>query len=326
MPTDTLTAACIGKLPTHGDFVRHRATTPAMRAFDAWVQKGLYQARQDRRALDATYDEAPAYRFIFRSPEAREQLMGVTQPSRDQAGRMYPFTVALEAEADAFGPRQLPYALGHASGFYDAAARLVATATAGDLTHHEATDHVEALQPTLEVTTAPSQAYKRYLRQQTTQSLFAQLFGHFGDGRKYRLFKNILDITLPLQGRRSVRLSYGLKFPLGTEADVLDVRAAFWIELVLRLLDYPNVAPSVFWTSPSRAEVPDASALFLFLDTPRPDAFTHLVRPGLEDDYICDLVQMGGQTAAEAALAIPDAYGRLLEQERLTLWDFLREL
>ena len=326
MPTDTLMAACVGKLPSHGDFVRHRATTPAMRAFDEWLQKGLYQARQDRSALDAAYDRAPAYRFVFRSAEAREQLIGVMQPSRDQAGRMYPFTVAVEVEPQTFGVRQLPYAIHHAEAFFSEAQDLVATATTGDVSHHEVTDRVEAMQPTLPITTSPAPAYKRYLQQQTMQSFVEQLFGHFGDGRKYRLFKNVLDIVLPFQGQDSVRMSYGLKFPLGTKPDALAFHAAFWVELCLRLMEYPDVTPSLFWTAGYNPEAAGEPELFLFMDPPRPRAFSHLVMPDAESDYICDLVRMGDQNAAEAALAIPDAYGEMLETERLSLWDFLREL
>lgn len=327
MPTDTLMAACVGKLPSHGDFVRHRATTPAVRAFDEWVQKGLYQARQQQRpALDGAYDAAPAYRFVFRSPDVREQLMGVMQPSRDQAGRMYPFTVAVEVEPEAFGVRQLPYALHHAEAFYAEAQALVATATRGDLSHHEVTDRVEAMQPALRVSTAAPPAYKRHLQQQTMKTFAEQLFGHFGDARKYRLFKNLLDILLPFQERASVQMGYGLKFPLGTAGDALAFHAAFWAELCLRLLDYPDVTPSLFWTARPHPEASDEPALFLFLNPPQPRAFFHLVIPDAASDYICDLMRMGDDNATEAVLGIPDTYGTMLETEELSLWEFLREL
>lgn len=327
MPTDTLTASCIGKLPTHGDFVRHRATTPAMRAFDAWVQKGLFRARQHRRnELEAVYDEAPALRFLFNAPNGAPTLLGVMKPSRDRSGRTYPFTVSTEVPRQEGSTRHLGYLPGQAATFYADAARLVRQATGGRLDHREVAERVQQLSPAIGRSTAPSQGYKRYLQQHTLQALLAEAFGHFGDGRKYRLFNNLFDILLPLRDRGAAQLAYGLQFSLGTEDGALTYQACFWVEVCLRLLGYPAVTPTLFWT----AQLPEPDGhtpfLLLFLQPPRPRTFFHLLAADTEDDNICILERMGTQSGAEAALAIPAQYGALLEDERVTLWDFLRKL
>lgn len=326
MQTDTLAAACLGKLPTHGDFVRHRATTPAMRAFDEWVQKGLYRARQRRRsALEAVYDEASRLHFMFNPQDASHTLLGVMKASRDRAGRTYPFTVAVEVPRRSFSVRHLGYAPVQASGFYSDADRLVQDATGGQIDHREVTDRVQQLSPSLSFSTTPPQEYKRYLKQQTTQSLLEQIFGHFGDGRKYRLFNNLLDILLPLREREATQLAFGLQFPLGTGGE-LTYNACFWMEVCLRLLNYPSVEPTVFWTPQHKASAQGSPFVLLFMRTPRSRTFFHLLAAHTEDDNICILERMGEQSGAEAALAIPAQYGELLEAEHLTLWDFIRKL
>jgi len=326
MQTETLAAACLGKLPTHGDFVRHRATTPAMRSFDEWVQKGLYRAKQRRRGdLDAVYDDAPAFHFMFNGRRGTATLLGVMKPSRDRSGRTYPFMVAVEVPPHSLTAQHLGYVPVQAGTFYEDADRIVQKATEGAVDYREATEQVQQLSPSVGFSTTPPQAYKRYLQQQTVTSFLERLFDHFGDGRKYRLFSNLLEILLPLRGRNATQLAFGLQFPLGTGGDYT-YNACFWLEVCLRLLDYPAVAPTFFWTAQRPETSDDDPFLLLFMQPPRPQTFFHLLAADTEDDNICILERMGEQSGAEAALAIPDRYGALLEAEQLSLWDFLRKL
>ena len=324
MQTDTLTAACHGKLPTHGDFVRHRATTPAVRAFDEWVQKGLYQARQQRRReLEAVYDDAPAIRFVFNAQGGTHPLLGTMKPSRDRSGRTYPFTVSVEA-AHALDADGLRYAPVQARALFDDADQIVQAATAGTLSHRDVIDRVRQLEPSLSVSATRPSAYDRYLQEQTMASFWTQLFGHFGDGRKYRLIDNMLTILNPLRGRPATPLAYGLQFPLGSE-ESSTYNVCFWLELCMQLLDHPSVEPTIFW----QEEAPQASAspfLLLFMQPPRPRVFFQLLNATAEDDNICNLARMGDQSGAEAALSIPTQYGEMLEDETLSLHDFLHRL
>lgn len=323
MPTHTLGAACVGKVPTHGDFVRYRATAPALRAFDEWLQSGLFRARKRRAELDAAYDAAPAYRFIYQAPTDAPPLIGVMQASRDRAGRMYPFTVAADVEPRASKGRQFPHLIDRARSFHDQAQTLVRTATSGDLAHPVITERVQAMTPALQDGVAPSPGYDRYLHDQTIRTWTEALFGHFGDGRKYRLFSNLLDVIHPLKGRDTLRVTYGLQFPLGAGGTDRTHQAVFWTDLCLRLLDVPGAAPSAFWTA-GRQEADASSALFLFLSPPSPAAFFHLMAPDVKGDPVCDLVTMGDRSATDAALALPETYGKPLETESLPLREFLR--
>lgn len=94
-----------GKLPSRGDFLRGNLPRASIAAVDGWLQTVIPAAI----ALlgDATWrtlwDQGPAWRF--RLPPGAcgpGRLTGVWLPSRDAAGRAFPFVVATgEGDVDA---------------------------------------------------------------------------------------------------------------------------------------------------------------------------------------------------------------------------------
>lgn len=44
-----LKLACFGKLPLHGDFIRHNLTTRETASFEKWLQEGLAQLPANTR-------------------------------------------------------------------------------------------------------------------------------------------------------------------------------------------------------------------------------------------------------------------------------------
>lgn len=328
MQSTTLEAACLGKLPTHGDFVRHRASTPTMRAFDEWIRNGLHRARKRHSAAwDEAYDNAPTTRFFFsgRGRQAPNALLGVLQASRDRNGRTYPFTVTCEIpKSSVRADDLLAYLPLHAKSFYTVAEQVVQDATDGTLPYRKVADRVAEINPAFTLQSSPPTTYNRYVQQHTMGRFLKTLFGHFDDGRKYRLFKNLLDIYLPQQKRATPRLNYGLQFPLGDGEPPLTPIACFWLDASLRLVDHPDAEWSFFWTPQPPTTVP--SFLLLFLGAPRANAFFHLLASDEATEEICKLERMGSENDVQAALSLPEKYGSLLEDEQLPLRDFLQHL
>lgn len=318
-------AACIGKVPTHGDFVRHRASTPTMRAFDKWIRKGLRRIRRgSASSWNDAYEHAPPVRFFLSSRDQKvpNVLLGVLRASHDRNERTYPFTVTCELPKSTVRTDQLAHLPSQATSFYTAAERVVTDAVGGSLSHHEVIDRVAEIDPS---PTPPSPStYNQFVQEETVGGLLEAVFGDFEDGGKYRLFKNILDVLLPQRTRTAPRLNYGLQFPLGTGPLSPTKAACFWLDTSLRLLDCPGVECSFFWTP----EPPDSmsSFLLLFLGSPQADGLFHLLRGDGETENIFALDRAGGEDDAEAALSIPDEYGSLLEDDQLPLRDFLRGL
>ena len=87
--------AYFGKIPSRGDFVRLNGTDPSIRAFDTWIQNGFRQASSPLyRTFNDAYDNGGSSCFVFRPAGGHRPLVGAMHPSRDQAGRRYPFFVA----------------------------------------------------------------------------------------------------------------------------------------------------------------------------------------------------------------------------------------
>lgn len=327
MRTSSLDAACIGKVPTHGDFVRHRASTPTMRAFDEWIHEGLRRARRRHdSAWEEADDDAPMTRFLFsaRDRQAPNALLGVLRASRDRSGRTYPFAVTCELPKSSVRADQLACLPLRADAFYTEAEHVVRDATDGTLPYREVTDRVAEIDPSLPPQSSPPTEYNRFVEQHTVESFLEALFGHFEDGRKYRLFKNLLDIFLPQRERDTPKLNYGLQFPLGDSEAPLAKTACFWLDTSLHLLDHPDIEYSFFWTSDLRDS--PSSFLLLFLGVPRAEAFTHLLGSDGKTEEIYELERMGSENDAQAALSIPEKYGSLIENKQLCLRDFLQRL
>ena len=112
-----------GKLPSHGDFLRRRASDAFVATWDPWLQDGLAQTRAELGGgwLDV-YLTSPVWRFVCAAGACGPSAVaGVMVPSVDRVGRYFPLTIVGEipAEASVVG-------VGTAGGpFFDAAERLV---------------------------------------------------------------------------------------------------------------------------------------------------------------------------------------------------------
>lgn len=326
METTTRSVLCFGKLPIHGDFVRYGASGTAVQAIDEWFQQGLSIARERApEKFDDAYDAAPAYAFVFTPRNASAALVGVTQPSRDRSGRRYPFLVAFEvdeAQLEAQSVARFPVRFG---GFFSWATQLVREATSGRIAYRDLPDHLNAFNGATAETSARTPGYDRYLRQTSFRTFVERLWGDSSYTRKYLLFKNLTDIMLPIRGRVPPRFALGLRFPLTPEDSERTYAASFWLEVSLRLLGYPRVASTFFWTATDA--VADTKPFLLFyLLSPPGQAFEDLLPVTAEGDHLCVLDEMGAEKAAQTAPSVPPHVAALLESEDLSLWDFRQRL
>jgi len=111
-----------GKLPSHGDFLRRRASDAFVDAWDAWLRECLAASRTalGARWLDL-YLTSPAWRFACAAGACGPApVIGLLAPSVDQAGRYFPLTIVSELPAHA----SLVTAAA-SSRFFDGAERLV---------------------------------------------------------------------------------------------------------------------------------------------------------------------------------------------------------
>lgn len=127
-----------GKLPSHGDFLRRRASDAFVTGWDAWLQAGMTASRADLGEgwLDV-YLTSPAWRFACEAGACGSgPVAGVMVPSVDRVGRYFPLTVVAQLPVD------VPVVTAATRGvpFFDAAERLLVDTLAADTVDFERFD------------------------------------------------------------------------------------------------------------------------------------------------------------------------------------------
>ncbi len=319
MQADSPGASCFGKLPAHGDFIRYNASGRAMQAFDAWVQKGVMEARNQLGPdLVAAFEEARPTCFFIDVPNAPHILAGAFRPSRDRSGRRYPFLVAVEVEKRHVEGRRIPAWPDRYASFYQAAAALVDDAVSERLAEGDLAGRLQTLRAGYDATPFPVD-YEFRMRQTSAQELWTRTWGDPEDGRKYVLLKNLTETMERMTNGRTVKLHAALRLPLPNPVRGLDV--SFWLEACWRLLGTTPDAPAFFWTAPEASE-----PMLLVASAPPPAGiFPHLLAMP-SDNGVFTLDDAAGQPTALAALALPARYGTLLEDDALSLHAFIQRL
>jgi type VI secretion system protein ImpM len=137
-----------GKLPSHGDFLRRRASDAFVRVWDAWLQDCMTAsaAALGERWLDV-YLTSPAWRFAGAAGLCGEApIVGVMVPSVDRVGRYFPLTIVAELPAHV----SVVGAVLGAGSFFDRGERLAVETLAAEYVDFEAFDRqVIALAETL---------------------------------------------------------------------------------------------------------------------------------------------------------------------------------
>jgi type VI secretion system protein ImpM len=112
-----------GKLPSHGDFLRRRASDAFVDAWDAWVRESLAASREalGERWLEV-YLTSPSWRFSLAAGACGPSpILGLMVPSVDRVGRYFPLALVANLPPDVN-----PLAAIAASGpFFERAERLV---------------------------------------------------------------------------------------------------------------------------------------------------------------------------------------------------------
>ncbi len=315
--------SCFGKLPRFGDFVRFNSGGSEVRAFELWIQEGLYYAQKhyDREWNDV-YQHSPEYQFLFNPNGTDRFLLGALRPSHDKSDRKYPFIVTLRigkdltdgADVFAYFPVMLSQFLQQTAPVLDQADQAL---TPQDLAN-EAEQLNEAVAVDMEEALGQ---FKDFLQGTSLAQFWEDVLGRADDPRRFRLIKNLSEILLPLRGNPTLPLTLGLRFPLGQNGASVHREVCFWILAVARMLGDSPLAPNAFWGS--RGEGTERF-LFLYLQPPSSKNMIQLVRPRVENDAVCHLEEEGKDISPEAALSglSPELRSAFLEGQT-SLSDFL---
>jgi len=309
-------AGCLGKLPAFADFVRYNATARETLALDEWLHHGLYHAQQLLRTeWDTSFENSPAYSFIFWPENSDRFLVGHMLPSRDRSGRRYPFVVSLLVDRLRYGEKNVYLAPAAFASFLENAREFVSLAMDG-LDAREIAERTQALSLPVECANSDEE-YRRFLQGTTLGDFCTELFGSPDVPVIHAVFESLADLLLPLRQRPIVRLSLGLRFPLSAASSRSCLETSVWLDLSLRLIKQHAVTPLLFWTTGSSGS---GGAVHLFFRPPSPKNLVNLIKPELESDTICVLerFERGGEA--------PVRFKAVLQEETLRLDTLLDRL
>lgn len=291
-----------------------------MRDFDAWVQRGITEARKQLGAgLADAFESAGARCFFVEVPNTPHALAGALRPSRDRSGRRYPFLIAVEVEKRQLDGRRIPSWPDRYDTFYRTAAALVDDAVEGRLAAEALPGELQRLRAVYDRTPFPVD-YEFRLRQATSCDLWKRTWGDAEDGRKYIVAKNLTEAFDQRGHSRSAKLPSALCFPLPHPPQGLDV--SFWLETCWQLLGTTPDAPAYFW---SLSE--EGGDSLVVAPSPLPTGvFVHLLATDQRDGTVVALDDANGQPAALAVLALPPHVGTLLEDEDASLQSFIHRM
>jgi type VI secretion system protein ImpM len=220
----SLSAGCYGKLPIHGDFIRHHVTGAEIDQLDEWIQGGMVSSRTAMSsAWDPAFDTTPPQRFLFQPRGGTRVVAGVVISSIDKPGRRFPFLIYTVLDPKAAGGEAtlVPAAL---EAFLNAAEDCARHGWQGkDLKSFLAT--VDAL-PLPSGIDGGRQAILTFVAGRSIQAMWSESFGSETDARKYLLVHNLVETLRPGTVPR-----YALRLPYVSGAP----EVSFWLEFTRKL-------------------------------------------------------------------------------------------
>jgi len=322
MNNQTYTASCFGKLPNFGDFVKYKAASSEMQAFDTWLQQGMIAAkRQLGNMFDSCWYKDIRYYFLFCPPHARQFLVGVFKTSMDKSERKFPFIVSLKVHLASFNLNYNLYIPLLFNSFFERANNLL-NQNLHELGYQEISAKIENLSfPFISDYSHEISGYQDYLANTTSEQFLAAQFGEFESLKKYITFGNLTDMLLPLHNSDISRMPIGFQILLNHIGLKSTYSICFWQEIILRLSHHSkNVLPILFWTS---SELDNQSSFYINFRIPPAKNFINLLKPDFENDMIYRFENPGSQNVATLVNNLSVKYKSLLDDRQKTLNNFL---
>lgn len=227
----TFHTAYFGKIASRGDFVRNNAHPQLIASLDGWLADTMELVAQDPH-WKGLYDEAQPLCFAFLGPRSKLAVAGHLRPSRDQAGRRFPFLCATSLEIAqplAFIGRS-PVAFGRVWNRMERAASEAMQA-------RDATAALQALNELDgEIRPAADDGFDAFVELQTLARIEQMLQA---DGHGVRLHDLILALGIllqPVMSSGSSQLEKGLALPLPDDPLYQNLVAAYWMHLIAPFL------------------------------------------------------------------------------------------
>lgn len=309
MQLNTRPIICYGKLPSQGDFVRVNANGDLLLAFDQWIQQGLLRdKRHNFNGQDNTASNENVVQFVF-GPQPGSALTGVLAESRDSAGRKYPLIIAAEPEERWTDPLRVADLPVQMAGFLNRATGYLKLVLSG-------LAPIDQLHTNLSKGQVDGPADVPRQLSSRLAEMFTGLWGEFDSPSKYVTFGSLYRVLSPLRGKMPPRLSFGIRYPIRSDAALSALDVMFWLKISALLTGDTAFQPVCFWQTDSTQT---KSWLVVYFRPGPPLAVSSLFKGGVGDEDVFDLETSMTDSPEDLRKAIPIEFGRLLEEEDLRL-------
>lgn len=282
---------CLGKLPIHREFIKHKLILPELARLDQWYQSAYSSLSHTYgKAIKNLFSQMPPYHYIYYAHGKMLPMVGMVMASHDQSGRVYPFTIfrtlenPLAQEFHSAIPIIYSAYFNSLQTFADSISQQILTLP--QLFTHIATLNKTATQPSrhqiLEstVTTLNTITLNNYWQEITTPYPNLQLPA-FTQTVLNAL--NILKTQLP-------KNSWGIRFPATSNP----ISITFWLQLIETACPKQELLVQVFWNHNSAT---------IFFKPMLPEYFASLVDPKTSSPYLFDVIAECKTTERISALA-----------------------
>jgi type VI secretion system protein ImpM len=317
-------ALYFGKLPSHGDFIRFNASGDDMRAFDSWLQEGLYQAAKHHdQNWDAVYKNSPAYHFVFNPEDSEFSLVGLYKPSYDKSQRKFPFIISKRLTETNLHSKYFYHLPLLFLDFFRNSAQILREETS-EISADEIRERIVNIKGIgSEDLKSSEENLKKFMSTTTLESFLTRIFGSYSDQRKFLLVKNLWEILSPIRSHKLMQIPLGLRFPLSQNVFFLEYEVCFWVHLCQCILGNNKVLPNFFWQVQDTGHF---NYLFLYYRKPTWKTFLQLMEPRADLDAACRLEEDGAANLAKAVQNLNPGLRSALDDKNLTLLGFLDKL
>ena len=231
-----LKLACFGKLPLHGDFIRHNLTSRETAAFEKWLQEGVGTiTRKHPKGWPVVFRQFPRYHFVLSGGEQESNLLGTLTASQDKSGRVYPFATLTSAIAPLLHDHRatLPLVYGD---YFDYAAQLAQmswanTNLAGLLNE---LDNSQFENPVIQQRHVLEREIN-LLAEMPIQTYWQGLQTAIPEERREQFWQTFYNVIKTVLQRGACRTHWGIRLPIPQEQQRTFV--IFWVQMVESILE-----------------------------------------------------------------------------------------
>jgi type VI secretion system ImpM family protein len=300
----------LGKLSSDAEYIHHNAAGEAFRAMDDLLADSIESsARRAGDAWSTRFASGAVHVFVFKQSESDTFLAGAIRPSRDRAGRAFPFLVAAELTiepAQLSAPEIVPLSLEH---LWKHAHRLAAESVDNGVLD---ADSLSSPLGAAEDLAEARRSYEEWTRSLPLADLDTLLYGTGNEPRLASALREALAAIAPHRGIEPPRTRLSVRLPLGSSGGAA---VCFWLAFFRRALAWHSVLPTFFWTHSG-----EAGQLLLSLGRPAASVLDQLWLPGSVSDDLCDLA---GEQSAESWTTAPPEIESVLGDPSSTISDLL---